>query len=102
MSGRQLRGQAGALAALSNNSYVSNYTASQLHLHHLSFAPPLPINIEVYSILEDEEQIEGYRQANKEVRRLLRKAKEEWAEEQARLVERNFEMNNTRKVLKAT
>ena len=44
--------------------------------------------------------MEEYRKANKEVRRLLRKAKEEWAEEQARLVESNFEMNNTRKVFK--
>jgi hypothetical protein len=38
--------------------------------------------------------------ANKEVRRLLRKAKEEWAEEQAKLVESSFETNNARKVFK--
>eukprot|EP00794_Sanderia_malayensis_P019588 gene19588-biopygen14544 len=49
---------------------------------------------------ESEEKMEEYRKANKEVRRQLRKAKEEWVEEQARLVESNFEMNNTRKVFK--
>ena len=40
------------------------------------------------------------RKANKEVRRLLRKAKEEWAEEQANLVESTYETNNARKVFK--
>ena len=32
-----------------------------------------------------------YRKLNKEVRKLLRKAKDEWAEQQARLVESSFE-----------
>ena len=37
---------------------------------------------------------------NREVRQLLRKAKEDWAEEQAKLVEDSFEANNARKVFK--
>ena len=49
---------------------------------------------------EGKEQLEEYREANKTVRRLLRKAKEEWAEEQANLVESSFESNNARKVFK--
>ena len=49
---------------------------------------------------EGDEQMKEYREANKEVRRLLRKAKEKWAEEQANLVESSFETNNARKVLK--
>ena len=48
---------------------------------------------------EGEELMKEYRKTNKEVRRLLRKAKEEWAEEQARLMESSFETSNTRKVL---
>ena len=46
------------------------------------------------------QQKEEYRKVSREVRQLLRKANEDWAEEQEKLVEDGFEVNNTRKVFK--
>ena len=46
------------------------------------------------------QQKEEYRKVNREVRQLLKKANEDWAEEQAKLVEDGFEANNARKVFK--